>query len=179
MKISKIAACGKHNRQGEKDTKCNATTSNILTGVDIKVAAEPSINKCNTQANGVCHEGSLHASKQHQQHQQHAPDPQGSRPLLTDPPLQLCLLAEAAQLGCLPGPEAAQLARSPERILRRSRGRTTQARQSADACLSRHPFRALTTKYCKKIQQSEKAEQNVRHARKSARDQGPTNRSTH
>ena len=40
---------------------------------------------------------------------QQALDPQGSRPLLTDPPLQLCMLPEAAQLGCLPGPEAAQL----------------------------------------------------------------------
>ena len=31
----------------------------------------------------------------------------GSRPVLTDPPLQLCLLPEVAQLGYLPRPEAA------------------------------------------------------------------------
>ena len=31
----------------------------------------------------------------------------GSRPGLTDPPLQLCLLSEVAQLGSLPRPEAA------------------------------------------------------------------------
>ena len=31
----------------------------------------------------------------------------GSRPLLTHPPLQLCLLPEVAQLGYLPRPEAA------------------------------------------------------------------------
>ena len=31
------------------------------------------------------------------------------------PPLQLYLLPEVAQLGCLPGPEAAQLTRSPGR----------------------------------------------------------------
>ena len=35
--------------------------------------------------------------------------------LLTDPPLQLCLLPEVAQLGCLPRRETAQLARSPGR----------------------------------------------------------------
>ena len=35
-----------------------------------------------------------------------AADP-GSRPLLTDPPLQLCLPPEMAQLSCLPRPEAA------------------------------------------------------------------------
>ena len=51
----------------------------------------------------------------HLKHQQQAPDPQGSRPLLSDPPLRLCLLLEVAQLGCLPGPEAAEVARSPGR----------------------------------------------------------------
>ena len=34
-----------------------------------------------------------------------AADP-GLRPLLTDLPLQLCLLPEVAQIGCLPRPEA-------------------------------------------------------------------------
>ena len=43
---------------------------------------------------------------------QQAPDPHGLRPLLTDPPLLLCLLSEAVHLGCLPGTDAAQLARS-------------------------------------------------------------------
>ena len=39
----------------------------------------------------------------------------GSRLLLTDPPLQLCLLPEVVQLGCLPRLEAACLVRSPGR----------------------------------------------------------------
>ena len=39
----------------------------------------------------------------------------GSRLLPTDPPLQLCLLPEVTQLGGLPRPEAAQLARPPGR----------------------------------------------------------------
>ena len=37
-------------------------------------------------------------------------------------------------------------------LLRRPRGRPTQARQSADVCLSLDLFRAHTTKYCKKVQ---------------------------
>ena len=41
-------------------------------------------------------------------------------------------------------------------LLRRPRGRATQARQSADVCLSRSPFRAHTTKYCKIVQNTEK-----------------------
>ena len=39
----------------------------------------------------------------------------GSRPLLIDPSLQLCLLPEVAQLGYLPRPGAAWLACSPGR----------------------------------------------------------------
>ena len=64
--------------------------------------------------------------------------------------------------------------------LRRPRGRATQARQSADVYLSLYLYRVHTTKYCKKIQKTEK-EQNtmVRHSRKSTRDQGPTNRPTY
>ena len=41
-------------------------------------------------------------------------------------------------------------------LLRRPRGRATQARQSADACLCLSLFRAHTTKYCKKVQNTEK-----------------------
>ena len=41
-------------------------------------------------------------------------------------------------------------------LLRRPRGRATQARQSADVCLSVHRFRAHTTKYCKKVRNTEK-----------------------
>ena len=52
------------------------------------------------------------SSTDRQQHQQQTPDPRGSQPLLTDPPPQMGLLPETAQLGCLPGTETAQLARS-------------------------------------------------------------------
>ena len=45
-------------------------------------------------------------------------------------------------------------------LLRRPRGRATQARQSADVCLSLSLFRAHTTKYCKKVQNAEKTEHN-------------------
>ena len=48
----------------------------------------------------------------HQHYQQQAPEPQGSWPPLTDPPLQLFLLPEVTHIGCLPGPEAPWLARS-------------------------------------------------------------------
>ena len=41
-------------------------------------------------------------------------------------------------------------------LLCRTRGRATQARQSADVCLSLYLFRAQTTKYCKKIQKTRK-----------------------
>ena len=57
----------------------------------------------------------------------------GSRPLLTDPPLQLCLLPEVSQLGCLPRPDAALLARSPGR-------KQNPSGQSycVDPCVGRH-----------------------------------------
>ena len=41
-------------------------------------------------------------------------------------------------------------------LLRRHRGRATQARQSADVCLSLSLFRAHATKCCKKVQNTEK-----------------------
>ena len=41
-------------------------------------------------------------------------------------------------------------------LLRRPRGRATQARQSADACLCLSLFRAHTTKYCKIVHNSGK-----------------------
>ena len=47
------------------------------------------------------------SSKRQQHQQQQAPDPHGSRPLPTDPPLQLCLLPEAAQRAYWPTPKAA------------------------------------------------------------------------
>ena len=73
-----------------------------------------------------------------------AADP-GSRPLLTDPPLQLAVLAAGggtakllAEAGsCLAssfaGTEAEDIG---SELLRRPRDRATQARQSADVCLS-------------------------------------------
>ena len=84
------------------------------TGVDIKAAAEPTTTKCKQTAT-VRKEPRTRRSSSSITGSMQAPDPQGLRPLLTDPSLHLCLLAEAAQLGCLPGLEAAQLARSPGR----------------------------------------------------------------
>ena len=73
---------------------------------------------------------------------------------------------EVAELGCLPGPEAAQLAHPPGRKQKPSGqsycvdprvGRHGHvARQSADVCLSLSLFLAHTTKYCKRIQHIEK-----------------------
>ena len=79
----KIDTCDK--AQGEKDTKCNATTSNILVLI---LQPLQSLRQINTPTKSQ--QGSLHASKQqlHQQHQLQAPDPQGSWPLLTDPLLE-------------------------------------------------------------------------------------------
>ena len=66
-------------------------------------------------------------------------------------------------------------------LLRRHRGRATQARQSADVCLSLSLFRAHNTKYCKNVQNTENKTEDkmIRHSRKSTRGQGPTNRSTY
>ena len=106
------------------------------------------------------------------------------RPLLTDPPLQLCLLPEVVQTvvrllaeagSCLDSSFAGAEAEAiGSELLRRPRGRATQARQRADVCLSLHLFRAHTTKY-KLLQKNTM----VRHFRKSTREQGPTNRSTY
>ena len=65
-------------------------------------------------------------------------------------------------------------------LLRRPRGRATQARQSADVCLSLCLFRAHTTKYCKEnAKKRRKQNAMVRHSRESTRDQEPTHRSTY
>ena len=91
----------------------------------------------------------------------------GSRPLLTDPPLQLAVLAARggtarllAEAGsCLASSFAGAEAEAigSELLLRRPRGRETQARQSADVCLSllsfsRAHYKILqkSTKYRKK-----------------------------
>ena len=64
-------------------------------------------------------------------------------------------------------------------LLGRPRGRATQARQSADVCLSLYLFRAHTTNILKKIQTIEKKQNTmVRHSRKSTRDRGPTDQGT-
>ena len=81
----------------------------------------------------------------------------GSRPLLTDPPLQLAVLAARggtarllAEAGsCLASSFAGAEAEAigSELLLRRPRGKAKLVRQSADACLSRYLFRAHITKY--------------------------------
>ena len=65
------------------------------------------------------------------------------------------LLAEAGS--CLASSFARKGAEAigPE-LLRQPRGRATQARQSADVCLSIYLFRAYTTKYCKKKEKNRK-----------------------
>ena len=69
------------------------------------------------------------------------------------------LLAEAGS--CLASSFAGAEAEAiVSELLRRPTGRATQARQSADVCLSFSPFRAHTTKYCKKPQDAEKTEHN-------------------
>ena len=112
----------------------------------------------------------------------------GSRPLLTDPPLQLCLLPEVAQLGCLPRPEAAYLARSPGRKQKPSgqsycldpgvgRHRRVKVRMCAFLFLF---FARTTQNTAKKVQNTEKKQNTMaRHCRKRTRDQGPTDRSTY
>ena len=109
----------------------------------------------------------------------------GSRPLLTDPPFQLCLLPEVAQLGCLPWPEGAQLAHSPGRNQMLS-GQSN----CVDSGVGQH--RHVKVRMCallfiffaRTLQNAENKKQKkknkiVRHSRKSTRGQGPTNRSTY
>ena len=65
------------------------------------------------------------------------------------------LLAEAGS--CLASSFAGAEAEAiGSELLRRLRGRATQARQSADVCLSIYLFRAYTTKYCKKNEKNRK-----------------------
>ena len=65
------------------------------------------------------------------------------------------LLAEAGS--CLASSFAGAEAEAiGSELLRRPRGRATQARQSADVCLSLSLFRAHTTKYCKNVRNTEK-----------------------
>ena len=61
-------------------------------------------------------------------------------------------------------------------ILRRPRGRATQARQSADVRVSLYLVRAHTTKIPQKNTKTEKKQNKIVHSWKSTRDQGPTNR---
>ena len=69
------------------------------------------------------------------------------------------LLAEAAR--CLASSFAGAEAEAiGSELLRRPGGRTTQARQSADACLTLDLFCAHTTKHCKKMQKTEETEHN-------------------
>ena len=70
------------------------------------------------------------------------------------------LLAEAGS--CLASSFAGAEAEAiGSELLRRPRGRATQARRSADVCLSLYIFRAHTTKYCKKThKKKEKTEHN-------------------
>ena len=107
---------------------------------------------------------------------------------MTDPPLQLCLLPEAAQLSCLPGPKAAKLARSPGRKHKPSGqsycvdlgvGRHSLVKARMCAILF-HLFRGHTTKiFLKSTIQQKKRTQLYDISRKSTRDQETTNRPTY
>ena len=105
----KLDAC---DTQGEKDT--NATTSVILILLYRRGRCRANTINIGKQRLSGMKPARVEAAAPEQQHlQQHALDPQRSRSLLTDPLLQLCLLPEVTQLGCLPGPEAARQGRPP------------------------------------------------------------------
>ena len=90
----------------EREKDNNATTSNVLI-----------LMYCRGRCRAYCVK-----FKHQRQHEQQVPDLQGSRPMLTDPPLQLCSPPEVAQLGCLRGPETDSIG---SELLTRFRGRAT------------------------------------------------------